>query len=108
VFLKAENLQITRSFKARGGLYKLLRLAELGVKGPLLAVSAGNHGQALAWASKITGYEATVIVPKTAPKTKIDAIRRRGANLRIEGKDYDEAELLARKEAEEKGITFVS
>src|SRR5581483_8479947 len=108
VYLKMENLQVTRSFKARGALYKLLRLKEDGVKGPLLAVSAGNHGQGLAWASKITGFNSTVIVPKTAPATKIDAIRRRGANLRIEGKDYDEAELLARKESEETGITFVS
>lgn len=108
VFLKLENLQVTRSFKARGALYKLLKLANEGVTGQLLAVSAGNHGQAMAWASKITGHDATVIVPKTAPQTKIDAIRRRGANLRIEGKDYDEAELLARKEAEDKGMPFVS
>jgi threonine dehydratase len=108
VFLKAENLQVTRSFKARGALYKLLSFAKRGIQDPLLAVSAGNHGQGLAWASKITGHEATVIVPKTAPQAKIDAIRRRGANLRIEGDDYDQAEILARKEAEEKNITFVS
>jgi len=108
VYLKAENLQVTRSFKARGALYKLRQLSKEGVKGPLLAVSAGNHGQGLAWAANIAGYQATVIVPKTAPQTKIDAIRRRGANLRIEGKDYDEAEMLARKEAETRNITFVS
>jgi threonine dehydratase len=107
VYLKWESLQITGSFKLRGALYKLLCLKERGVN-KVLAVSAGNHGLGVAYASKLLSMNATVIVPNGAAKTKMEAIKSYGADLKILGSTYDEAELLARKFAAEENIEFVS
>ncbi|MBL8149548.1 MAG: threonine/serine dehydratase [Blastocatellia bacterium] len=107
IYLKWESLQITGSFKLRGALNKLLCLKERGVE-KVLAVSAGNHGLGVAYASKLLSMNATVIVPKGAAKTKMEAIKSYGADLKILGSTYDEAELLARKLATEENIEFVS
>jgi threonine dehydratase len=92
VYLKLENLQHTHSFKVRGAFAHILELAADSRKRTILTVSAGNHGQAVARASSIFKLPCTIVVPENAPKTKIEAIRSYGADLRIVGANYDEAE----------------
>src|SRR5437667_1056053 len=92
LFLKLENLQHTHSFKVRGAFAHLFELAEKADKRTVLTVSAGNHGQAIARAASAFKLPCTVVVPATAPKTKIQAIHSYGAELRVEGSNYDEAE----------------
>ncbi len=92
VFLKLENLQHTHSFKIRGAFARILGLAAAGDKRTVLTVSAGNHGQAIARAASAFKLPCRVVVPTTAPKTKIEAIHNYGGELRVEGSNYDEAE----------------
>jgi threonine dehydratase len=91
-FLKLENLQVTHSFKARGAFARVIELVGAKDTRRLLTVSAGNHGQAIALAAATFHIPCTVVVPANAPKAKIEAIRSYGADLRIEGSNYDEAE----------------
>lgn len=107
IYVKWENQQFTGSFKLRGAFNKLLRLRKLGIK-EVLGVSAGNHGLGMAYAASKLGMQPTIVVPKTAVATKIAAIKRFGANLIIEGEDYDQAEIIARQMAKERKIEFVS
>src|SRR5215475_14302743 len=90
VFLKLENLQHTHSFKVRGAFAHVLELVASGDRRKLLTVSAGNHGQAIARAASAFSLPCTVVVPASAPNTKINAIKRYGVDLRIEGSNYDE------------------
>lgn len=108
VYLKLENLQHTGSFKLRGALNKLKRLASTSEPPRLLTVSAGNHGRAVAYGARRLGLRATVIVPGSAPKTKIEAIRRAGAELELVGETYDEAERAALERAGDEKVAFVS
>ena len=88
VLLKLESLQVTHSFKSRGALNALLALLERlppGSEPPLLVTaSAGNHGRALAWAAEQAGVKVVIFTPRSAPATKLEAIRRHGADLRAE------------------------
>ena len=79
VCLKAENLQRTGSFKVRGAVNKLLTLDDAQRAAGVLAASAGNHGQAVAWAARELGVKATVFMPQDAPMAKVDATRNYGA-----------------------------
>jgi threonine dehydratase len=99
IFLKLENLQYTHSFKLRGAFAHVLELAGQGEKRTLLTVSAGNHGQAVARAAATFKLPCLVVVPGNAPKTKIEAIRSYGVELRIEGTNYDEAEAWTLRKA---------
>src|SRR5437879_1551438 len=92
LYLKLENLQYTHSFKIRGAFAHILQLAGKGNKRTVLTVSAGNHGQAIARAASSFKMPCIVVVPANAPRNKIEAIRKYGADLRIEGANYDEAE----------------
>ncbi len=92
LLLKLENLQHTHSFKVRGAFSRMLELAEAGDSRTVLTVSAGNHGQAVARAASLLGLDCTIVVPEAAPKTKIEAIRSYGVDLRVEGVNYDAAE----------------
>src|SRR5947199_1271692 len=92
LFLKLENLQHTHSFKLRGAYARILELVGTGDKRTVLTVSAGNHGQAIAHAASTYKMPCLVVVPASATRTKIEAIRRSGAELRIEGSNYDQAE----------------
>src|SRR5436189_3651577 len=85
VFLKLENLQHTHSFKVRGAFAYIQEFVASGDKRTVLTVSAGNHGQAIARAASTFKLPCTVVVPTTAPKTKIAAIRKYGVDLRLEG-----------------------
>src|SRR6266480_5262868 len=99
LFLKLENLQHTHSFKLRGAFAHTLELVQRGDKRTILTVSAGNHGQAVARAASMFKLPCVVVLPSNAPKTKIEAIRSYGVELRIEGSNYDEAEAWTLREA---------
>ena len=98
MFLKLETLQPTHSYKIRGATNAVLKLAEAGGgnRRALVTASAGNHGRAMAHAAAAAGMPLTVYVPENAPRTKIDAIRELGANLRP-CRDYDDAEKQAKR-----------
>lgn len=109
-WLKLESLQVSNSFKSRGALNAVIRLAETPRSAAvrLVTASAGNHGRALAMAAERFSLPLVVFTPADAPRAKLDAIRRHGATLRAEGRDYDAAERMAKQYAEEHGDVFVS
>jgi threonine dehydratase len=107
VWLKAENLQRTGSFKIRGAVNKLTSLGEAERAAGVIAASAGNHGQAVAWAARELGIAATVYMPQDAPMAKVDATRNYGAHTVLAGAMFDDALAAATARAEETGATFV-
>jgi threonine dehydratase len=106
VFLKAENLQRTGSFKIRGAVNKLATMTDAERAAGVVTASAGNHGQALALAAREAGVRATVFMPQDAPMAKVDATRSYGAEVVLSGEGFDEAQGAAR-EREAEGATFV-
>jgi threonine dehydratase len=116
VHLKLESLQLTRAFKLRGALNAALshveRLesqADGHAHSPaLITASAGNHGIALALAARLTGLRAIIFTPADAPRTKLEGIRRYGADSRATGRDYDDAERQAKALAASTGAPFIS
>lgn len=108
VRLKLESLQVTRSFKVRGALNALSRLAEQQPRRTVVTASAGNHGRAVAWAAERLGLPAVVFTPRSAPQAKLGPIRGHGADLRPVADDYEGAERLAMAWAAETGAVFVS
>lgn len=109
IFLKLETLQPTFSYKVRGALNAVLHLVEReGASAPpLVTASAGNHGRALAYAARAAGLALAVYVPEHAPRTKLDAIGRAGAELRTCA-DYDEAERRAKEHGARGDALFIS
>lgn len=108
LFLKLENLQITSSFKPRGVFNKLLHLSAEEKNKGIITASAGNHGQAVAFAAQKLNYDARVVVPRTTPKIKIDGIKKYGADLVLFGENYDEAERKAKELARKDGCAYIS
>jgi len=108
IFLKWENRQVTGSFKARGALNKILGLEPWERDAGLVAASAGNHGQGVALAARLSGARAEIFVPSHAVAAKVDAIRTLGGEVQLVEGGYDETEAIAKAYAEEKGRTFVS
>ena len=110
VSLKLESLQVSNSFKSRGAFNAVIARLERpgGAPAQLVTASAGNHGRALAAAAETFHLPLIVFTPADAPKTKLAAIRRHGAELRADGRDYDEAERLAKAFATETGAEFIS
>lgn len=108
VWLKLENQQVTGSFKIRGAANKILLLSEEERGRGVVTASSGNHAQGVGYAARELGVKATVVVPKRTPGVKIDAIRRYGVELLIEGDEYMDSERLARRLEGEEGKTFVS
>jgi threonine dehydratase len=108
LFLKLENLQITNSFKPRGVFNKLLHLSADEKSNGIITASAGNHGEAVAFAAQKLNCYARMVVPITTPKVKIDGIRKYGADLVLFGENYDEAEHKAKELARKDGCTYVS
>ena len=106
LFLKCENLQKTGSFKVRGDLNKTLQLDRDSRTRGVVTVSAGNHAQALAWASQKVGTPCTVVMPETAPQTKIDASKGYGAHVILHGTVFDAFE-KSLEISRDKGLTFV-
>jgi len=106
LFLKCESFQKTGSFKPRGALNKILSLSPDERARGLVTVSAGNHAQAVAWAAKQAGAQATVVMPTDAPRAKIDAVRGYGAEVVL----HDDRTTLFDKLHEvrnARGLTFV-
>jgi threonine dehydratase len=107
VLLKAENLQRTGSFKVRGAVNKLESLSEAERKAGVVTASAGNHGQAVAWAAREEGIEATVFMPADTPMAKVDATRNYGARVELTGHAFEEAVEAALEHAQHPGATFI-
>lgn len=107
VWLKREDLQPVFSFKLRGAYNKMHRLSEAQRNRGVVAASAGNHAQGLAMAAQRMGVRATIVMPRTTPQIKVDAVRSRGARVVLQGDSYDEAAAHAAALVEEKGMTYV-
>jgi threonine dehydratase len=107
VFLKCENLQRTGSFKARGGYFRISRLSEEERARGVVAASAGNHAQGVAFAAEILGVKATVIMPEGAQLPKIEATRGYGADIIMRGSTVDDAVEHAREFAAETGAVLI-
>ena len=107
VVLKFENQQYTGSFKDRGALVKLRALSEAERAAGVIAMSAGNHAQAVAYHAQREGIAATIVMPKGTPQVKAVNTRRFGARVVFEGETVDEAAVRARKIAAEEKLTFV-
>jgi threonine dehydratase len=107
VHLKAENLQRTGSFKIRGAVNKLSTLGEAERAAGVVAASAGNHAQAVAWAAREAGIGATIFVPQDAAMAKVEATKAYGAEVRMVGQGLEEALAEARRLSEETGATLV-
>ena len=107
VHLKAENLQRTGSFKVRGAVNRLATLDDAERAAGVVAASAGNHAQAVAWAAREGGIRATVFVPRDAPMTKVEATRSYGAEVELAGEAIEDAVAAALAHAERTGATFV-
>lgn len=107
VYIKPENLQITGAFKLRGALNKICKLSDEKKKKGLIASSAGNHAQGVAYAASKLGIEATIVMPETTPLIKVQATRNYGANVVLKGSVYDEAYEEAKRLEKENGYTFV-
>src|SRR5262245_15137218 len=111
VSLKLESLQAGNSFKSRGAFNAVMARLERGeiTRGStIVTASAGNHGRALAAAAQAFELPLVVFTPHDAPQTKLADIRRHGATLRAEGRDYDHAELVAKQFAADTGVAFIS
>jgi threonine dehydratase len=107
VRLKAENLQRTGAFKVRGAVNKLTTLSPEERAAGVVAASAGNHGQAVAWAARQLGIRASIFVPVTAPMAKVEACRNYGAATEMAGEDFEDALDAAVAHVEETGGTFI-
>jgi threonine dehydratase len=107
VFCKLENLQRTGSFKERGARNALAQLAPDQQKRGVIAASAGNHAQALAYQGKLLGIPATVVMPKFAPLIKVNNCLKLGANVLLHGKDFGEARAHAHEIEKEKGLAYI-
>ena len=107
LYLKTENLQATGSFKVRGAYYKISQLSEEESAKGVIACSAGNHAQGVAYAAKCYGAKATIVMPTTTPLIKVNRTKGYGAEVVLYGDVYDEACAKAYELAEEHGYTFV-
>lgn len=107
VYFKPENLQYTGAYKVRGAYYKISTLSEEERARGLITASAGNHAQGVAYAAKIYGVRAVVVMPTTTPLMKVNRTKSYGAEVVLYGNVYDEACEYALKMAEEQGLTFI-
>lgn len=107
VLLKREDLQPVFSFKVRGAYNKLLQLSDSQKKSGVIAASAGNHAQGLALAARHMGIAATIVMPRTTPAIKVEAVKRRGAKTVLTGDTYDEASEYAQNLVAAKGLIYI-
>jgi len=106
-FLKAENLQRTGSFKIRGAFNKLATLSDRERRAGVVAASAGNHGQAVAWAARELGAKATIFMPQDAPMAKVEPTKSYGADAQLTGATFEDALAAALAFVESSRATFV-
>ena len=107
VYLKPENMQYTGAYKVRGSYYKISTLSKEERERGLITASAGNHAQGVAYAAKIYGVKATIVMPTTTPLIKVNRTKSYGAEVILHGDVYDDACKYALQLAEEKGSTFI-
>ena len=107
VLLKREDLQPVFSFKLRGAYNKIAQLPREALDKGIICASAGNHAQGVALAAQRVGAKATIVMPRTTPAIKVQAVRDRGAKTVLFGDAYDEAYQHARQLEAEKGMTFI-
>jgi len=107
VYLKAEFRQRTGSFKIRGAYYKIKSLSDEEKKHGVVAASAGNHAQGMAFASSLEKISCTIVMPKNASPAKVAATRGYGANVVLEGVNYDESFAKAKEISKETGATLI-
>ncbi len=107
VYFKPENMQYTGAYKLRGAYYKISTLSQEEKERGLITASAGNHAQGVAYAAKLAGISATVVMPTTTPLIKVNRTRNYGATVVLEGNDFDQCCAYALELAKERGLTFV-
>ncbi len=107
IWLKREDLQQVFSFKLRGAYNKMSRLSEEARAKGVIASSAGNHAQGVALSASRLGIKATIVMPRTTPPIKVQAVKRLGGKAVLHGDSYDECYEHARQLSEDKGLTFI-
>jgi threo-3-hydroxy-L-aspartate ammonia-lyase len=107
IFFKCENLQRMGAFKFRGAFNALAKLSEAQRRAGVLAFSSGNHAQAMALAGRLLGIEATIIMPKDAPASKVAATRGYGGKVVFYDRYTEDREALSRQLAQERGLTLI-
>ncbi len=107
VYLKKENLQITGAFKLRGAYNKLATLTDAQRAAGVVAASAGNHAQGVAYSAAAFDTKAVIVMPESTPLTKIDGVKHYGAEVILAGTNYDEAYAYAKEYGEKNHLTFV-
>ncbi len=107
VYFKPENMQYTGAYKVRGAYYKISTLSDEEREKGLITASAGNHAQGVAYAAKLFGVKAVIVMPTTTPLIKVNRTKSYGAEVVLHGNVYDDACSHALKLAEEQGYTFV-
>jgi threonine dehydratase len=107
VYLKAENLQETGSFKIRGAANKMLSLTPEEKARGVITISTGNHGRAVSCVAQRLGIKALICIPEGVPSNKVEAIKAFGAELLVCGQSYDEAEEHAVRLGQEQGLTMI-
>jgi len=107
VYLKREDLQPVHSFKLRGAYNKIAQLTDEERKKGVLAASAGNHAQGVALAAQKLGISALIVMPRTTPDIKVEAVKSYGAEVELFGDNYSEAAEYAKRRVEETGRTYI-
>lgn len=107
VYFKLENLQPTRAFKVRGGVYYMYRMRDEASRRGVVTASTGNHAQSIAYAGSLFDVEVKIVMPQGVPQVKIEAVKDLGAEVIIHGSYFEEARMYAEKLAEERGYLFV-
>ena len=107
IYIKPENLQKTGAFKIRGAYNKMLKLTEAEKQRGIIASSAGNHAQGVAYAARELGIKAVIVMPKTTPLIKVQSTKKYGAEVVLYGDVYDDAYQKAKELEEKEGYVFV-
>jgi threonine dehydratase len=107
LFLKREDMQPIFSFKIRGAYNKIAQLSESERAAGVIAASAGNHAQGVAFASRRLGIAATIVMPVTTPSIKVESVLAFGASVVLRGDNYDQAFTISKEIADEKGFSYV-
>jgi threonine dehydratase len=107
IYLKKENLQITGAYKIRGAYNKIASLNAEERAAGVIAASAGNHAQGVAYSAKLFGIQATIIMPEATPLLKVQGTQAHGATVILKGQNYDEAYHYALEYAAQQGMSFI-
>lgn len=106
-YVKHENHQPIGAFKVRGGIYLMARLSADERERGVISASTGNHGQSIAYAARLFGARAVIVVPEGSNPAKVESMRALGAEVRFHGRDFDEARERVEELAEEEGYRYV-